>query len=256
VTTILAERLALISSLSLGRHAPPDGDEIHGACFIEAASYIAGEPWSDRTPCVSPVIAAFGRSWNDALPDGDRTRLLLPLLEEVVGTSTGLADEEARAWMATDWLARVHTPAWLRLAGLDAHARALEACARIVDVATATDAQSRLAAASDAAYRAAGAAARHAASDAAYRAAGAAARHAASASASYEASDEARYAASATASAAAGAAAYHAGAAAYHAGAAARDALAPTVAELQESAVQLLRDMCAVGRPASGGASR
>lgn len=36
---------------------------------------------------------------------------------------------------------------------------------------------------------------------------------------------------------------------------AARDALAPTVAALQESAQQLVRDMCAVGRGATLGAS-
>jgi hypothetical protein len=91
----------------------------------------------------------------------------------LVGTATTDADEEARAWMATDWLARVHTPAWLRLAGLTAEAQALEACARIVDATTARSAQPALdrareasAAARDAAWAAAWAAAWDAAWDA------------------------------------------------------------------------------------------
>ncbi len=47
---------------------------------MEAAAFIAGEPWSDHPACVCPVIAAFMRSWNDGLSDKDRNRLLLPLI--------------------------------------------------------------------------------------------------------------------------------------------------------------------------------
>lgn len=44
-----------------------------GACVMEAVSYLAGEPWSDRPECVCPVIGQFLRSWNDSLSnDGDR----------------------------------------------------------------------------------------------------------------------------------------------------------------------------------------
>ena len=71
--------------------------------------------------------------------------------------------------MATDWLARVHTPAWLRLAGLTEEAQALESCARIVDAVTARAAQPMLDAA-----REKGAAARAAARAAAWDAAWAA----------------------------------------------------------------------------------
>ena len=39
----------------------------------------------------------------------------------------------AQAWAALDWLCRVHTPVCLRLAGLDADARALEACPPVTD---------------------------------------------------------------------------------------------------------------------------
>jgi len=115
-----------------------------GVCLLEAAAWLAGEEHTDHPECVSPVIAAFGRNWNDALEDPPRTRLLKPLLPLMIGTATTAEDEETRAWLATDWLARVHTPAWLRLAGLTSHAEALEGCARIVDAVTARAAQPTL----------------------------------------------------------------------------------------------------------------
>src|SRR5690606_11085505 len=49
------------------------------------------------------------------------------------GSAAGPATEEARAWLAIDWMVRVHTPALLRLTGLDEHARALESLAQITD---------------------------------------------------------------------------------------------------------------------------
>ena len=153
------EKLAGITTLASGAHTPDSG----AMCAMEAAAYIAGEPWSDHPQCVSPVIASFMRSWNDALADADRTRLLLPLIPHTVGTRTTDADEDTRSWMATDWLVRVQTPAWLRLAGLTDHAQALESCARIVDATTAHDGQPKIAAALAAARAAAWAAARAAA---------------------------------------------------------------------------------------------
>lgn len=43
-----------------------------GACVMELTALTAGEEWSDRPRCVSPVIAQFLRSWNDCLPDRPR----------------------------------------------------------------------------------------------------------------------------------------------------------------------------------------
>src|SRR5690606_588012 len=101
-------------TLDEGAHDTPDD----GMCLLEAAAYISGEYHSDHPACVSPVIAAFGRRWNDDLPDDDRQRLLLPLLPLLPDTASTAEVEEARAWMATDWMVREHAPAWLRLAGL------------------------------------------------------------------------------------------------------------------------------------------
>ena len=100
--------------LARGAHNTP-GD---GMCWMEAVAFLAGENFSDHPECVSPVIASFGRSWQDALNNDDRQRLIKPLFFDVLGTRTNNpAVESELAWMATDWLVRVHTPAWLRPAG-------------------------------------------------------------------------------------------------------------------------------------------
>src|SRR5688500_16148045 len=52
-------------TLSAGAHKSPE----QGMCLLEAVAYVAGEPFSDHPKCVSPVIAAFGRRWNDDLDD-------------------------------------------------------------------------------------------------------------------------------------------------------------------------------------------
>jgi hypothetical protein len=241
----LHDKLEQITTLARGKH-----DEGEAMCAMEAVAWLAGEPWSDAPQCASPVIAQFMRSWNDALPDVGRTRLLVPLLPDVIGTRTTYADDETRAWMATDWLVRVNTPAWLDLTpSLEAHAAALRALPPIMSSAVARNSQSVITAARDAARAAARAAAGDAARDAAGDVAWDAARDAASAAARDAAGavawDAAWVAARAVARAAAWAAARDA------AGAAAGDALAPTVTTLQASAQDLVRRMCAVGREVS-----
>jgi hypothetical protein len=239
---IIQERMAEIAALSLdsGNHA----DLEHGACVMEAVSYIAGEPWSDAPQCACPVITAFMVSWNDSLPsNAERDRLLKPLIPLLVGTRSTPAVEQRRATMAADWLIRVHTPAWLRLAKLDTHAAALESLPEITDFAQCPSlmpalkaAQTDAAAARDAARDAA----RAAAWDAAWDAARAAARDAAWAAARAAARDAAWAAAWDAARDAAWAAAWDA------ARAPAWDALKETAATLQLSAVDLVRRMCEV----------
>jgi len=269
----LHDKLEQITTLARGKH-----DEGEAMCAMEAVAWLAGEPWSDAPRCASPVIAAFVRSWNDALPDADRARLLLPLLPDVIGTRTTDADDEARAWMATDWLVRVNAPAWLELTpSLAAHAAALRALPPIMSSAVARDSQLVITAARDAASAAAwdaksaaamaasGDAASGVASGVAWGAAGSAELEAASAAA-WDAALEAASgvasgvawgaawdAALGVASAAAKAAALDAksGVAWDAASAAAMAALAPTVTTLQASAQDLVRRMCAVGREAS-----
>lgn len=155
------ERLALVGPLQRGSH------ERHEAmCLMESVAFVAGEPWSDHPQCACPVISAFLRGWNDALPDEERDALLRPLILRVVGTRRDAEVERRRALMAADWLVRVHTPAWLRLARLDKQADTLASLPEITDMAQCPSLRPALAAARDAAH-AARAAARDAAGDAA-----------------------------------------------------------------------------------------
>ncbi len=167
---------------------------------MEATSYLAGEDWSDHPQCVSSVISAFCRKWNDNLSNED-LQILKPYAAKVIGTNTNEADEETRAWLCADWLVRTFTPAWLRRAGLVEHAEKLE---RLEEFTATEYAERALPIIKEA--RKASAAAWAAARAAARAAAGAAAR------------------------------------------AAARAALAPTVKELQQSALGLLERMIAVGK--------
>lgn len=76
--SIIEERLRYIDTLTLGRgsHSPPSNGMV-SACVMEATAYVSGEGWSDHPECVSPVIGAFLRSWNDSLTETDR-QLLKP----------------------------------------------------------------------------------------------------------------------------------------------------------------------------------
>src|SRR6266566_1323819 len=86
-------------SLSEGGH----NDRSSGVCAMEAAAWLAGRTHSDSPVCVSRVITAFMRSWNDSLrEDEDRNRLLRPLLPMILGTVSDDAMEIRRGWMAID----------------------------------------------------------------------------------------------------------------------------------------------------------
>jgi hypothetical protein len=98
--------------LSHGPHATPED----GRCAMEWVSYLAGEPHSDQPGCVSPALRSICVSLNDGLEKNTRQRLR-PYLARTIGTTHDGLDE-ARAWMAMDWLIRVYAPAWLELAGV------------------------------------------------------------------------------------------------------------------------------------------
>jgi hypothetical protein len=214
-----------------------------GVCVAEAAAWFAGEPHSDHPACISPVLGAFVRSWNDTLDDTTRQRLI-PFIPRLVGTANDGGDQ-TRVWMLVDWLARVYAPAFLRDVGLAGQAGRLEQAPPIIGPDTAISLQPELDTAQTAAWAAAGAATGDAAWVAgdAGAAAGAAAGNAAWAT-TREAGAAARAAVDAAAWAAAGAAVDAARAAAGAAGDAARDVLSPTVERLQESAFGLLGRMC------------
>lgn len=72
-----------VPMLSPGRHRTPR----QGACFMEFASYLAGEKWSDHPACTHPTIAALARDVNDLTSEAGRA-LLAPLIHRVVGLTS------------------------------------------------------------------------------------------------------------------------------------------------------------------------
>ena len=166
------KRLAKIQSLYSGSHRKNGNGRVE-ACAMEAVAFIAGEPWSDHPECACPVIGAFMRAWNDGLADDQRTSLILPLVPRLVGTRSTKKIEQRRATMAADWLIRVHTPAWLRLAKLTEQADLLASLPEITDFKNCPSLMPALTAVrkdADAAWAAAWDAARDAAGDAAKKA--------------------------------------------------------------------------------------
>lgn len=69
-----------IPVLSPGRHRTPR----RGACFMELASVLAGERWSDHPACTHPLLAQLARRVNDHTSDDGRQELA-PLIPSVVG---------------------------------------------------------------------------------------------------------------------------------------------------------------------------
>jgi len=81
--------------LSRGKHRSPK----KGACFMELASYLAGEPWSDHPACTHPLLASLARDVNDHVGDYARARLA-PLIPEVIGLTGD--DPRVDAWIARE----------------------------------------------------------------------------------------------------------------------------------------------------------
>jgi hypothetical protein len=233
-------------TLAYGTHATPD----EGRCAMEWVSHLAGEPHSDQPLCVSPVLRAVCIALNDGLDDEPR-QALRPYLSRTIGTA-GDGLDDARAWMALDWLIRDYSPCWLEsggLAGLAAELRSLEP---VLDEPSLRSALSRLEAARSAARAGRGlgswSAARSVARELAWSCAGAAAWAGARLAVGDMAGDRARAAARVLASDAAATAAEQAVSTAAPAGraatkAAAQAALAPTVEQLRRSVFGLLDRM-------------
>jgi hypothetical protein len=69
-----------IPVLSRGRHRTPR----RGACFMELASLLAGERWSDHPSCTHPLLGQLARQVNDHIGDAARQQLTM-LIPSVVG---------------------------------------------------------------------------------------------------------------------------------------------------------------------------
>ena len=105
-------------TLAYGTHPNPQD----GRCAMEWVAHLAGERHSDQPDCVSRVVRALCVALNDGFNCTERQRLR-PYLTRTIGTAADGLDE-ARGWMALDWLIGFHAPTWLQRAGLhDAAAR-------------------------------------------------------------------------------------------------------------------------------------
>ena len=85
----------LMPLLSRGKHRNPK----KGACFMELASFLAGESWSDHPACTHGLLASLARDINDHVDDYARTRLA-PLIPEVIGLTSD--DPRVDAWIARE----------------------------------------------------------------------------------------------------------------------------------------------------------
>ncbi len=75
----------LLPILSRGKHRNPR----RGACFMEMASWLAGESWSDHPKCTHRLLASMARLVNDYTTDAHRNRLI-----ELVPTVIGLTSDD------------------------------------------------------------------------------------------------------------------------------------------------------------------
>lgn len=96
--------------LSRGKHTSPD----EGACVMELASMLAGEPFSDQPASVCPLIGSFLRAYNDSIDD-ERRQDLYQYAARVVGSRSSEEVRRARAQRLTAWALHLQQRRWTRL---------------------------------------------------------------------------------------------------------------------------------------------
>lgn len=84
--------------LTRGKHSSP----VVGACVMELASMLAGEPFSDHPESVSRPLAAFLRCYNDRVDDR-RRQDLYEYAARAVGTAGPPEVERAQADRLLQW---------------------------------------------------------------------------------------------------------------------------------------------------------
>jgi hypothetical protein len=84
--------------LSPGKHYSPDD----GACVMELASMLAGEPFNDHPASVCPVLGSVLRSYNDSVDD-DARQDLYAYAARIVGTRADADVEHRRSECVAAW---------------------------------------------------------------------------------------------------------------------------------------------------------
>ena len=95
--------------LSKGKHTSPED----GACVMELASMLSGEPFTDHPATACPVIGSFLRSYNDSI-DERRRQSLYEYASKVVDSRCSMRVQEARAARLADWAEEMYRrrPIW------------------------------------------------------------------------------------------------------------------------------------------------
>jgi hypothetical protein len=139
----------LIPTLSAGRHRSAR----KGACFMEFASYLAGESWSDHPRCTDPTLATLARAVNDTMSDdrrgelvieiprviglrGDELRLGLVVALRAAASALPVASMERQRALAVAVIATTDALAELGINRPRAQAEAEHAMASVPDAAT------------------------------------------------------------------------------------------------------------------------
>ncbi len=84
--------------LSPGRHTSPQ----QGACVMELASMLAGEPFSDHPKSVCPVVGLILRTYNDQIDDV-RRQDLYEYAARIVGSRASTEVQAARRDRLSNW---------------------------------------------------------------------------------------------------------------------------------------------------------
>src|SRR5438874_6900961 len=96
--------------LGKGKHSSPDD----GACVMELASMLSGEPFTDHPESVCPAIGSFLRAYNDSI-DEQRRQDLYEYAAKVVGSRGTAQLERARADRLLAWGAELQPRRLTRL---------------------------------------------------------------------------------------------------------------------------------------------
>ncbi|HZU61776.1 MAG TPA: hypothetical protein VE983_12470 [Solirubrobacteraceae bacterium] len=95
--------------LSKGKHSSPED----GACVMELASMLAGEPFSDHPASVCPAIGSFLRAYNDSVGDA-RRQDLYEYASRLVGTRGRLDVQRERSQRLVQWAGAMYRRGWRR----------------------------------------------------------------------------------------------------------------------------------------------
>jgi hypothetical protein len=102
--------------LSRGKHTSPSD----GACVMELASMLAGEPFSDHPRSVCPVIGSLLRAYNDSV-DSARRQDLYACASKIIGSAAGDDVQRARAQHLRRWAEERRPRHWTLWLGSGLH---------------------------------------------------------------------------------------------------------------------------------------